>query len=308
MKELQGVDGALFGCVATPTQQAVHYESPIVKLRRELDLFASVRPVLGGRVLIVREIVEDFYTSNAEQMAEDGKSATATRTISQRQSRRVAKLAFEMASQRASVRQEAKSLREMDGTADEASDSRTGARVTSLHKATILPLTDGIFLNATRRAARSWPNIVYDEMLVDEAVHDLILDSSHFDVIVAPNFYGDIMQDAGAGLSGGLDLVPTANIGDAFFLGHGSNLVSSAGVGAGGFASPIGHIRSAGMLLEHFGEVVAAQAVEEGVQRYLDSGDVEKAVSSDDIDKVIDRIIVEAQYCQHNIALAAGGS
>jgi isopropylmalate/isohomocitrate dehydrogenase-like protein len=257
------VDAILFGAVETPTAGEA-YRSPLLTLRRELDLFANVRParplvpwlgVLGPPrsggpppsvdMVIVRENTEGLYVGR-EREVEGG--AIAERLVTTKASRRVCEFAFEWAA------------------------ARERSRVTCVHKANVLRLTDGLFLEAFRDvAAAKAGRLVYDDLHVDSAAARMVQNPTSLDVVVAPNLYGDILSDLAAGLVGGLGFAPSANIGEAHALFepvHGS----APDIAGKGIANPSAAILSAAMMLEHLGHGADAMAMERALRGTLEAG------------------------------------
>jgi isocitrate dehydrogenase (NAD+) len=198
---------ALKGPVTTPIAEG--FRSVNVGLRKALDLYANLRPVrnLAGvesrfadvDLIIVRENTEDLY-SGLEHEVIPG-VVESLKIITERASTRIAKFAFDYA--RANGRR----------------------RVTAIHKANIMKLGDGLFLESTRTVSRENTDITYDERIVDAVCMQLVMHPEKFDVLLLPNLYGDIVSDLCAGLVGGLGVVPGANIGDdcaVFEAVHGS--------------------------------------------------------------------------------------
>lgn len=252
-------DCALFGAVSSPSQRVSGYSSPIIELRKRLDLYGNLRPAISRPVaasrphvdlLIVRENTEDLYVRQ-ETMDEDAGRASAQRVISRRASLRIARLAFEQARLRAT--------------------DRTGPRaplVTIVHKANVLPITDGLFREACLEVATAYPDIDHEEQLVDSMAYRLIRDPERYDVIVAPNLYGDILSDAAAALVGGLGIVPSANVGEEFAMAepvHGS----APDIAGKGIANPTAAILSVAILLRYLGEAESAARVESAVEWML---------------------------------------
>jgi len=259
---LRTCDGALFGAVNSPSHRVPGYTSPIVALRKILDLYANLRPLISAPVpgsqpgvdmLIVRENTECLYVKR-ERLEDGGDTAIAERVITRRASERIARMAFAQAEKRQKAKGEGKS-----------------ALVTIVHKANVLSLTDGLFREAALAVAGEFPAVAVEEQLVDSMVYRMILEPARYDVVVAPNLYGDILSDAGAALVGGLGLVPSANVGDNFVLAepvHGS----APDIAGQGIANPIATIRAAALLLAHLGEGAAAQRIETSVQQVLAHG------------------------------------
>ncbi len=230
-------DATLFGATQSPTDgRRTAYRSPILELRRHFDLYVNLRPTRSllpehppVDLLIVRENSEGLYIREEES---DGETAVARRRITRRASRRAAQVAFWWARARGGRRD-------------------APPKVTIVHKANVLPLTDGLFRAAALEAAQDYPEVQVEEMLVDAAAMWLVKDPARFDVILAPNLYGDILSDLAAGLVGGLGIAPSANIGDGpvalFEPVHGS----APDIAGQGVANPIAAFLSAAMALEH---------------------------------------------------------
>lgn len=264
-------DGALFGAVSSPTTKVAGYSSPIVALRKRLDLYANVRPVKTTSsqkppidLVIVRENTEDLYVKEERTFqATDGsgKVAEAIKRISERASFRIATMAGEVALRRQKVRD--------SGT--QSVHSRP--LITITHKSNVLSQTDGLF-RETARAALAGPkysHLAVEEQIVDSMVYKLFRQPSSYDVIVAPNLYGDILSDGAAALVGSLGLVPSANVGDKFAIGepcHGS----APDIMGKGIANPIATIRSVGLMLEFLGLEEDAARIYAAVDGNLDEG------------------------------------
>lgn len=254
-------DGALFGAVSSPSVRTPGYASPILTLRKELDLFANVRPARSAPVegsqdgidfVIVRENTECLYVKR-EREEENGDRVVAERIITRRASQRVAQAACEIAKQRAALRESGK------------------ARLTVVHKANVLALSDGLFRTAALDVAAGYPEIEVEEQLVDSMVYRMIREPQRYDVVVAPNLYGDILSDAAAALVGGLGLAPSANVGEHYVLAepvHGS----APDIAGKGIANPVGAIRAAALLLTHLGQGATAQLIDSAVDAVLESG------------------------------------
>ncbi|MCJ1438276.1 homoisocitrate dehydrogenase [Xylographa pallens] len=265
-------DGALFGAVSSPSTKVAGYSSPIVALRKALDLYANIRPVATtprapGRPLdlvIVRENTEDLYVKEERTfLAPDGagRVAEAIKRISERASARIARMAGDVALRRQALR-------------DAGVPSMHAAPlVTVTHKSNVLSQTDGLFREAARAAlaAEPYAHLAVEEQIVDSMVYKLFRQPGAYDVIVAPNLYGDILSDGAAALVGSLGLVPSANVGDGFAIGepcHGS----APDIMGRGIANPIATMRSAGLMLEFLGEPEAAGRVYAAVDGNLDEG------------------------------------
>ncbi len=241
---LESCAGALFGAVSSPSHAVAGYRSPIVELRRRFDLYANVRPLSSGAVdaVVVRENTEGLY-SGRERWEREGEVAIAERVISRRATERIVRFACELARSRSAQRD-------------------SSARLTVVHKANVLRLTDGLFRETALGVTAGFPEIEVEEQLVDSMVYRLILEPERYDVIVAPNLYGDILSDAGAALVGGLGVVGSANCGEGFCLAepvHGS----APDIAGQGVANPIAAIAAAGLLLERVGLQDAAAGVQQ---------------------------------------------
>ncbi len=245
-------DATLFGAVTTVPGQ----KSAIITLRKELDLYVNIRPVKsysGVRGLfddldfvILRENTEGLY-SGVEEETEEG--ATALRVITRKASERICKFAFEYA-------------------------KRTGRnKVTAVHKANVLKKTDGLFRDTFYHVAEDYSDIETDDRYVDATAMFFITNPYMFDVIVTTNLFGDILSDEGAGLVGGLGLIPSANIGENYGLFepvHGS----APNIADKGIANPSAMILSAVMMLNYLKEYDAALTVENALIEVLNEGKV----------------------------------
>ncbi|RCI11942.1 hypothetical protein L249_4603 [Ophiocordyceps polyrhachis-furcata BCC 54312] len=261
--------GALFGAVSSPTHAVKGYSSPIVALRKSLDLYANIRPVktvLGAGLpidmVIVRENTEDLYIKQETTSdGPNGKVAEAVKRISERASFRIATLAGEIALRR----QKSRSL--------SPSPVHNTSRVTITHKSNVLTQTDGLFRETSMKALQDpkFAGIEIEEQIVDSMVYKLFRQPQHYDVIVAPNLYGDILSDGAAALVGSLGLVPSANVGEGFVVGepcHGS----APDIMGKGIANPIATLRSAALMLEFLNEPAAAATIHAAVDAYLEEG------------------------------------
>jgi isocitrate dehydrogenase (NAD+) len=246
---------ALKGPVTTPIGDG--FTSVNVGLRKALELYANLRPVRslagvpsrfeGVDLIIVRENTEDLY-SGLEHVVVPG-VVESLKIITERASRRIARFAFEFARRHAR------------------------ARVTAIHKANIMKLGDGLFLESVRAVAREFGDIQYDERIVDAACMHLVMRPEQFDVLLLPNLYGDIVSDLCAGLVGGLGVVPGANLGEeaaVFEAVHGS----APDIAGKDVANPTALLLSALMMLRHLGEDARAGAIAAALGRVLARGAV----------------------------------
>ncbi|KAK4144394.1 homoisocitrate dehydrogenase [Dichotomopilus funicola] len=264
-------DGALFGAVSSPTSAVKGYSSPIVALRKRLDLYANVRPVKTVvsapkpiDMVIVRENTEDLYVKEeTTRDTPEGKVAEAIKRISQRASGRIANIAGEIALRRQKIR------------ATGSPSIHRGPLVTITHKSNVLSQTDGLFRSTAREVLTASPfrdaEVAVEEQIVDSMVYKLFRQPEAYDVIVAPNLYGDILSDGAAALVGSLGLVPSANVGEDFAIGepcHGS----APDIQGQGISNPIATLRSAALMLEFLNEEAAAAKIYEAVDGNLSEG------------------------------------
>jgi isocitrate dehydrogenase (NAD+) len=241
---------ALKGPLTTPIGSG--FTSVNVGLRKALDLFANLRPVInlpgvparfsGVDLILVRENTEDLY-SGLEHEVVPG-VVESLKIITEKASTRVARFAFEFA--------------------------RTHGRkkVTSVHKANIMKLSDGLFIDCARTVARDYLDIQYDERIVDAACMHLVMTPEKFDVLLMPNLYGDILSDLCAGLVGGLGVVGSANMGTemaVFEAVHGT----APDIAGRNLANPMALLLSAILMLRHLGEHARANAIAGAVTRTL---------------------------------------
>ena len=246
---------ALKGPVTTPVAEG--FTSVNVGLRKALDLYANLRPVWnlpgvharydGVDLVIVRENTEDLYAGLEHEVVPG--VVESLKIITERASTRIAHFAFDYA--------------RLHGR----------RRVTAIHKANIMKMGDGLFLESVRAVARGCPDITYDERIVDAACMHLVLNPSQFDVLVMPNLYGDIVSDLCAGLVGGLGVVGAANLGaDAavFEAVHGS----APDIAGRNIANPTALLLSAVLMLRHIGEGPAADLVMQALGRVLTAGTI----------------------------------
>lgn len=263
-------DGALFGAVSSPTVKTEGYSSPIVALRKKMGLYANVRPVksiVGARnpvdLVIVRENTEDLYVKEEKTYtaADGSKIAEAIKRISEKASWNISAMAGDIALRRQRVR---------DGG---ASSIHSHPMVTVTHKSNVLSQTDGLFRETARKALadQKYQMVKVEEQIVDSMVYKLFRQPEDYDVIVAPNLYGDILSDGAAALVGSLGLVPSANVGKDFVIGepcHGS----APDIEGKGIANPIATIRSTALMLEFQGEEKAAAKIYAAVDANLEEG------------------------------------
>lgn len=204
-------------------------------------------------LVIVRENTEDLYVKEERTYTDPTtgrRVAEAIKRISERASTRIARTAGDIAVRRQKIRDSG------------AASIHTGPLVTITHKSNVLSQTDGLFREAARAALElpEYSHIAVEEQIVDSMVYKLFRQPSAYDVIVAPNLYGDLLSDGAAALVGSLGLVPSANVSDSFAIGepcHGS----APDIMGKGVANPIATMRSVGLMLEFLGEELAAEKV-----------------------------------------------
>jgi isocitrate dehydrogenase (NAD+) len=246
---------ALKGPVTTPIAEG--FTSVNVGLRKALELYANLRPVrnlpgVASRftdvdLVIVRENTEDLYAGLEHEIVPG--VVESLKIITEKASTRVSQFAFQHA--RASGRR----------------------LVTAIHKANIMKLSDGLFLESTRKVSREFTDIKYDERIVDAACMQLVMRPEKFDVLLLPNLYGDIVSDLCAGLVGGLGVVPGANMGTdcaVFEAVHGS----APDIADKNLANPTALLLSGLMMLDHIGERQRAERIRGALARVLSEGAV----------------------------------
>ena len=259
---------ALFGAVSSPSKKVEGYRSPIIQMRQHFDLYANLRPtkglattdhrpptthasaVVGGRsslldLLIVRENTQGLYVQREYQR---GDESVAERVITKAASARIGKIALELC------------------------NARARKQLTIVHKANILPLTDGTFRDAVRGEAQAFPDIAINEVLVDTAAMLLASKPEQFDVVVTTNLFGDILSDLASVWGGGMGVAPSLNIGTNVAIAepvHGS----APDIAGKGIANPSGSILAAALLLRyHWQRPDLAERVESAVYQAIESG------------------------------------
>jgi len=234
---------ALKGPVTTPVGEG--FTSVNVGMRKALDLYANLRPIANlphvrsrfehVDLVIVRENTEDLYAGLEHEVVPG--VVESLKIITERASTRIARFAFEYA-------------------------TRLGRkRITAIHKANIMKMSDGLFIRSARAVAAQYPNVAYDEQIVDAACMNLVMKPEKFDTLLLPNLYGDIVSDLCAGLVGGLGVVGAANLGEhaaVFEAVHGS----APDIAGKNLANPTALLRSALMMLDHIGESDAARRIQ----------------------------------------------
>jgi isocitrate dehydrogenase (NAD+) len=246
---------ALKGPITTPV--GAGFQSVNVGLRKALNLYTSLRPVrsIPGiktrydniDLVVFRENTEGLYAGREHEVVPG--VVEALKIITAEASERIARYAFEYARWRGR------------------------RKVTVIHKASVMKLSDGLFLEKAREVASDYPFIQHEEMPIDRAAMQLVLNPHDFDVLLMENLYGDIMSDLCSGFVGGLGVAPGANIGDkaaVFEAVHGS----APDIAGQNKANPTALLQSAVMMLDHIGEQVAAKRVELAIARVLSTGEV----------------------------------
>ena len=246
---------ALKGPVATPI--GTGFVSSNVRLRKALDLYANLRPIKSLKgvpsryedidLIVVRENTEDLY-SGLEHEVVPG-VVESLKIITDKASRRIAKFAFEHA--------------RLEGR----------KKITAVHKANIMKLSDGLFLRCFREVAEDYPEIKADDLIVDNTCMQLVINPGQFDVLLLENLYGDIVSDLCAGLIGGLGVAPGANIGEeiaVFEAVHGA----APTIAGRGIANPTALLLSAVLMLKHLNERERAVRVQSALEKVLADGKV----------------------------------
>ena len=256
LDSLERTHVGLKGPVTTPV--AGGFQSVNVALRKKLDLFANVRPIrrlpglktrfqdLAIDMILFRENTEDLYSGLEHEVVTD--VITSLKVITRAASARIANYAFAFA-------------------------RKTGRKkITAVHKANIMKLGDGMFLRCAREVAAQYPEIKYQELIVDNASMQLVMRPETFDVLLMPNLYGDIVSDLAAGLVGGLGIVPGANMGAnhaVFEAVHGS----APDIAGKGLANPTALMQSAALMLTHLNEPEAASKLQSAVEHAYKAGE-----------------------------------
>lgn len=244
---------AIKGPITTPVGKG--FKSVNVTLRQKLDLYVNLRPIKSFKgiksryedvdLVIVRENTEDLYAGIEHKIGDY--AAESIKIITKPACERICQFAF-----------------------DYAKDNNR-KKVTGVHKANIMKLSDGLFLNTFREVAKNY-NIESDDLIVDAAAMNLVLNPENYDVMVMPNLYGDILSDLCSGLVGGLGIIPGANIGKdvaVFEAVHGS----APQIAGQNIANPTAIIQSAVMMLKYLGEVDAAKKIEKALEEVFLKGE-----------------------------------
>lgn len=268
---------ALKGPITTPIGKG--FSSVNVALRKTLDLYANVRPVksyegVSSRysnidLIMVRENTEDLYAGIEHMVTED--IAESIKIISKKCSDRIVKYAFDYAIK------------------------NNRHKVTAVHKANIMKLSDGLFLRCARNIAENYKTIEFEDMIVDAMSMKLVMTPENYDVLVLPNLYGDILSDLAAGLVGGLGIMAGANIGEnvaVFEPAHGS----APQIAGMNIANPTATILSGVLMLRYLNEFEIADKIENAIAQLIKEGKIltddlgGTAKTSEFADAVIDKL------------------
>ncbi len=254
LEGVKAADATLAGAFTSPSgsQKVPGFQGAIRYMRRTLDLFANLRPAKSRPIpgslqnvdmLMVRENTQGLYV---EQERRYGDVAIADCVITKGASERVARVALQEAQKRR-------------------------GELAVIHKANVLPLTTGLFLETALEVAKEFPNVRAYDIIVDAAAMKLVRDPQSFDVLVTTNLFGDILSDLMAGLVGGLGLAPSANLGEQhaiFEPVHGS----APDIAGRGIANPAAMFLTAAMMLKHLGETETAAKIDRAVDEVLENG------------------------------------
>ncbi len=234
------------------------FSSINVALRRQFDLYANVRPATsfpntksryeGINMITVRENTEGAYLAEGQEVSADGETAFSGTRITRKGSERIVRYAFELAR------------------------STGRKKVTAVHKANIIKSTSGLFLNVAREVAAKYPEIEFQEMIVDNACMQLVMRPEQFDILVTTNLFGDIISDLCAGLVGGLGLAPGANIGEnaaIFEAVHGT----APDIAGQGKANPVALMLAAAQMLDHVGQPENAERLRKAIVATMEAKD-----------------------------------
>ncbi|WP_404416007.1 isocitrate dehydrogenase [Vreelandella aquamarina] len=245
---------ALKGPLTTPIGKG--FSSINVQMRRHFDLYANVRPAVsfpGTRsryddidMITVRENTEGAYLSDGQEFIDDGNTGISVIKVTRKGSERIVRYAFELAK------------------------NNGRKKVTAVHKANIIKTSSGLFLDVAREIAKEYPEIEFQEMIVDNACMQLVMNPHQFDVVVTTNLFGDILSDLCAGLVGGLGLAPGANIGESaaiFEAVHGS----APDIAGQKLANPCALLLAAAQMLDHLGMVEKGTAIRQGIRTVLET-------------------------------------
>jgi len=252
LEKVKDAHATLFGAATSPSKKVPGFFGAIRYMRRQLDLYANVRPTKTRAVknaftnvdlVLVRENTEGLYV---EQERRYGDTAIADAVITKRASERIGRYAANLAMQRRK-------------------------RLHIVHKANVLPVTQGLFLETIQDVAHGFEGLETRDIIVDNCAMQLVRNPTQFDVLVATNLFGDILSDLAAGLVGGLGIASSGNIGDQYAVFesvHGS----APDIAGQGVSNPTATVLSAVMMLEHIGEHEVAARLDRAVDKVLLEG------------------------------------
>ena len=252
LEAVKAADATLAGAFTSPSRKVAGHAGAIRYMRKKLDLYANLRPSLshpvpdtmpGVDMLMVRENTEGLYV---EQERRYGDTAIADAVVTKHASERIAHVALQQARKRRK-------------------------KLAVVHKANVLPLTSGLFLETVMEVAKEYPDVHTYDIIVDAAAMKLVRDPFSFDVLVSTNLFGDILSDLMAGLTGGLGIAPSANVGEKYAIFepvHGS----APDIAGRGISNPTATFLTVAMLLDHLGQHDWARKVEDAVNSVLASG------------------------------------
>jgi homoisocitrate dehydrogenase len=255
LEAVRASKATLFGAATSPSKKVAGFRGAIRYMRRALDLYANVRPakhhpVPGSRagvdLIVVRENTEGLYVEQ-ERSYMNGEIAIADTVITRRASQRIGEYAAKLAATR---------------------DRKT---LHIAHKANVLPVTQGLFLNTARDAAGKVAGLTIQDIIIDNCAMQLVTRPERFDVIVTTNLFGDIISDLTAGLVGGLGIAASGNIGEQYAVFesvHGS----APDIAGRGIANPTATVLAAALMLNHIGEFATAAKLERAVDIALEHG------------------------------------
>jgi isocitrate dehydrogenase (NAD+) len=256
LESIKRTDATLKGPLTTPVGGG--FSSINVELRRRFDLYGNLRPAISfpgtssryGNIdiITVRENTEGAYGAEGQTMNEDNTRAESMMVITRMGSERIVRFAFEMA-----IKEDRK-------------------KVTAVHKANILKTTSGLFLDVAREVAKDYPQIEFNELIVDNTCMQLVMNPYQFDVIVTTNLFGDIISDLCAGLVGGLGMAPGANIGDQaaiFEAVHGS----APDIAGRGVANPCALLLASALMLGYLGKEQEARRLRAAIRGTIEARD-----------------------------------
>jgi homoisocitrate dehydrogenase len=248
LAKCEASDAVLFGATQSPMEKVVGYSSPILTLRKHFDLYANLRPAVQNDIdmLIVRENTEGMY-SRRERVEDDGNTAILERVVTAKASERIVQLACELAMTRRK-------------------------HLTIVHKANVLKETCGLFRRVAFEVTTRFPDLNVQEQLVDSMAMFMVMQPQKYDVVVTTNLFGDILSDLAAGLTGGLGIAPSANVGSGktavFEPVHGS----APDIAGKGISDPRAAILSLSLLLDTVGFPNEAKQVRDVAYRTEHTG------------------------------------